>query len=222
MNHMINQMTLAQEWEVVKLRIRTNIGEDRFQNWFGRVQIAMTLSSDDAVHLTVPTRFLERWIQEQYLNLIHKFWVEICGHQVDVVISTRSLTGNQTKRTPAVDPPVVIATVPSVLDILVHWDRSKDIKLRDILNMVCRYYNISEMDILARGTAQGKVLPIQIGVYLARELTGKTFADIGKSFGGRERSTILHSVRKVTERLISRPNDWVAQDIQFFEWVFTR
>jgi chromosomal replication initiator protein len=44
------------------------------------------------------------------------------------------------------------------------------------------------------------VLPRQIAMYLAKELTQKSLPEIGEGFGGRDHTTVLHAMRKITEQ----------------------
>jgi chromosomal replication initiator protein len=46
------------------------------------------------------------------------------------------------------------------------------------------------------------VLPRQIAMYLAKELTQKSLPEIGDAFGGRDHTTVLHAVRKIDELIV--------------------
>ena len=45
------------------------------------------------------------------------------------------------------------------------------------------------------------VMPRQIGMYLAKKLTARSLPEIGRRFGGRDHSTVLHAVRKIDEQM---------------------
>ena len=49
-------------------------------------------------------------------------------------------------------------------------------------------------------------LPRQISMYLCRTLTNSSFPEIGAKFGGKDHSTVLHSIKKVEERMIKEPS----------------
>lgn len=61
-----------ERWEVVKTKLRAELGDDVFSNWFGRVLLEE--QSDDMVRLSVPTRFLKNWIQLHYKDRIVNLW----------------------------------------------------------------------------------------------------------------------------------------------------
>ena len=54
----------AEQWLRVKQRLRTELGEDIFSSWFGRVEFEEADMS--SVYLSVPTRFLKSWINSHY------------------------------------------------------------------------------------------------------------------------------------------------------------
>jgi chromosomal replication initiator protein len=60
---------------------------------------------------------------------------------------------------------------------------------------------VSRSDLLSPRRARSIVRPRQIGMYLAKKLTSRSLPEIGKRFGGRDHSTVLHAVRKIEELL---------------------
>jgi len=73
------------------------------------------------------------------------------------------------------------------------------VRIDDILQVVGRHYNVSRADLLSPRRARSIVLPRQVGMYLAKKLTPRSLPEIGKRFGGRDHSTVLHAVRKIDE-----------------------
>lgn len=74
------------QWERVRHRLREEIGEEKFSSWFARMELDKVAS--DAVYLSVPTRFLKSWIQENYLTVLTERWAEESGvtRRVDVAV----------------------------------------------------------------------------------------------------------------------------------------
>lgn len=75
------------------------------------------------------------------------------------------------------------------------------IRISDIQVAVCRRYGVSLVELLAERRFKPLVQTRQIAIYLAKKLTRQSLPEIGRRFGGRDHTTILHSVRKVERRL---------------------
>ncbi len=70
-----------------------------------------------------------------------------------------------------------------------------------IISAVCDYFNISYQDITGKKKSKEIVEPRMIAIYLISELLGLPLVSIGKLFGGRDHTTIMHSRDKITEEL---------------------
>lgn len=75
------------------------------------------------------------------------------------------------------------------------------IKIDDILKIVGRHYNVGRTDLLSPRRARSVVVPRQVGMYLAKKLTARSLPEIGRRFGGRDHSTVLHAVRKIEDQI---------------------
>jgi chromosomal replication initiator protein len=73
------------------------------------------------------------------------------------------------------------------------------IKIEDIMKIIGRHYNVAKSDLLSPRRARSVVVPRQIGMFLAKKLTSRSLPEIGRRFGGRDHSTVLHAVRKIDE-----------------------
>jgi chromosomal replication initiator protein len=71
-----------------------------------------------------------------------------------------------------------------------------------IARQVGRYFRVEPQHLRSRRRSRDALLPRQVGMYLARQLTGLSLDQIGAYFGGRDHSTVLHACRKV-ERALS-------------------
>jgi hypothetical protein len=69
-------------------------------------------------------------------------------------------------------------------------------------SVVSRHYNVSRTDMLSNRRTRVIVKPRQIAMYLAKIMTPRSLPEIGRRFGGRDHTTVLHAVRKV-EGMIS-------------------
>jgi hypothetical protein len=87
--------------------------------------------------------------------------------------------------------------------------------VEDIQRVACRYFEVKRNDLLSPRRCQRIAYPRQVAFYLAKTLTRKSRPDIGRRFGGRDHTTILHGYRKI-EGLIK--SDWlVAYDVAHVE-----
>ena len=75
-----------------------------------------------------------------------------------------------------------------------------------IQKTVSSYYNIRISDMKVKKKYKGYVLPRQVAMYLSRKLTSASLLEIGDKFGGKDHSTVLHSIKKVEERISKEPS----------------
>ena len=66
-----------------------------------------------------------------------------------------------------------------------------------IQNVVARHYKITHNDIISTRRFMNVVLPRQVGMYIAKMDTPRSLPEIGRRFGGRDHTTVLHAVRKI-------------------------
>jgi chromosomal replication initiator protein len=70
-----------------------------------------------------------------------------------------------------------------------------------IQKVVSTYFNIKVSDLKVKRKNKGYVFPRQIAMYLSRKLTNASLLEIGDKFGGKDHSTVLHSIKKVEEKM---------------------
>ena len=80
-------------------------------------------------------------------------------------------------------------------------DNQKRIFIHDIINSLPRWTNVPVNDILSIRRPKSIVRARQIGMYLARKHTSRSLPEIGRRFGGKDHSTVLHAVRKIEANL---------------------
>ena len=74
----------------------------------------------------------------------------------------------------------------------------ENITIRKIQDAVCAFYGVKRLDMVSQRRTAKVVRPRHIAVYLAREMTVRTLPEIGRAFGGRDHTTIMHAVAKIT------------------------
>jgi chromosomal replication initiator protein len=80
---------------------------------------------------------------------------------------------------------------------LIRPAEPKRVRIEDIQRVVARQYNVSRADLLSSRRTANVVRPRQVAMYLAKVLTLRSLPEIGRRFGGRDHTTVLHAVRKI-------------------------
>jgi chromosomal replication initiator protein len=90
-------------------------------------------------------------------------------------------------------------TVDLVQEVLSDlWgNEEKIISIEQIQRKVAEYYSIKPSDLKARNRTKAVALPRQVAMYLARQLTHASLAEVGRAFGGKDHTTVLHAVGKI-------------------------
>lgn len=70
-----------------------------------------------------------------------------------------------------------------------------------IIKEVCKYYQTDPNAITGKNRSKDTVLPRQVAMYLIREITSLSYPDIGKHFGNRDHTTVMHAVNKVDSQM---------------------
>jgi len=93
--------------------------------------------------------------------------------------------------------PVTVEMAERSIRDLVRIAEPKRVKIEDIQKIVAQHYNVSRSDILSSRRTATVVRPRQIAMYLAKTMTLRSLPEIGRRFGGRDHTTVLHAVRKI-------------------------
>jgi chromosomal replication initiator protein len=88
-------------------------------------------------------------------------------------------------------------TAENTIGDLIRSKEPKRVKIDDILRIVAKHYGVQRGDLLSSRRNQSIVRPRQIGMYLAKTLTSRSLPEIGRRFGGRDHTTVLHAIRKI-------------------------
>ncbi|RYC09910.1 chromosomal replication initiator protein DnaA [Ciceribacter ferrooxidans] len=128
--------------------------------------------------------------------------VEILAHVARSVASSgRDLEGafNQLIFRRSFEPNLSVDRVDELLAHLVGAGEQKRVRIEDIQRVVARHYNVSRQELVSNRRTRMIVKPRQIAMYLSKTLTPRSFPEIGRRFGGRDHTTVLHAVRKIEE-----------------------
>ncbi|HEY1095983.1 MAG TPA: chromosomal replication initiator protein DnaA [Alphaproteobacteria bacterium] len=115
--------------------------------------------------------------------------------------------------------PLSVETAQEVLPDLLQGGRRK-ITLPHIQQIVATHYGLDVADILSAKRDRRLAQPRQIAMYLAKQLTALSLPDLGRAFGGRDHTTVLHGVRKIeamrqADKEIAAVVDTLSQTIRY-------
>lgn len=90
-------------------------------------------------------------------------------------------------------------------DILMEEASSGVVSMNDVQKAVATYFDVRMADMIGRRRTSQIVMPRQIAMFLARQLTGSSLKDIGYAFGGRDHGTVIHACKKVNGLVEAKP-----------------
>lgn len=96
-------------------------------------------------------------------------------------------------------------TLPLAMEALGVHPPGRMIAVPDILNLVSKRYNVRPAEILSKRRMRSIVLPRQVSMYLAREMTPLSYEEIGVHFGGRDHTTVMYAHRLIADRCGREP-----------------
>lgn len=98
---------------------------------------------------------------------------------------------------------VSVALAEEVLKDILPDAAYREIPVELIQHEVCRYFGISKGDLVGASRSKAFAYPRQIAMYLCRELTDESLPKIGRAFGGRDHSTVMHATAKISNLINS-------------------
>ena len=93
--------------------------------------------------------------------------------------------------------PLTVEAAELAIRDLIRTHEPKRVKIEDIQKLVANHYSVSRADILSSRRTAVVVKPRQVAMFLAKTLTMRSLPEIGRRFGGRDHTTVLHAVRKI-------------------------
>lgn len=94
-------------------------------------------------------------------------------------------------------------------DLLRANDRK--VTIDEIMRQVSEYYNLRMAEILSARRARDIARPRQVAMYLSKQMTSRSLPEIGRKFGGRDHTTVMHAVRKIDD--LRRTDSTLDDDI---------
>ncbi len=112
-------------------------------------------------------------------------------------------------------------TLESTQEVLQDLLRAHDrrITIDEIQRKVAEHYNLRLPDMHSARRARNVARPRQVAMYLAKQLTARSLPEIGRKFGGRDHTTVMHAVRKIEE--LMSDDAQIAQDVDVIRRALT-
>jgi chromosomal replication initiator protein len=130
-------------------------------------------------------------VPEDVLDLlaarIHQSVRELEG-ALNRVVAYASLTGDR------IDLDFAIQTLGDSLR-----GAQRRVTIEEIQKLVSAHFELKPLDLVSARRSRAVARPRQIAMYLSKRLTTRSLPEIGRKFGGRDHSTVIHAVRKVEE-----------------------
>jgi chromosomal replication initiator protein len=92
--------------------------------------------------------------------------------------------------------------------------------IEEIQRKTAEYYKLELRELHSSRRARRVARPRQVAMFLARELTSRSLPDIGRRFGGRDHTTVLHACRRIEE--LCRSDPVFQQEVDFLRQVLGR
>ena len=83
--------------------------------------------------------------------------------------------------------------------------------IEEIQKRVAEHFNVRIADMHSARRARAVARPRQVAMYLAKQLTARSLPEIGRKFGGRDHTTVMHAVRKIEE--LEATDSGFAEDV---------
>uniref|UniRef100_A0A7C3E551 Chromosomal replication initiator protein DnaA n=1 Tax=Gracilinema caldarium TaxID=215591 RepID=A0A7C3E551_9SPIR len=137
-------------------------------------------------------------IPQEVLELVSK----------NITSNVRDLEAALTKLlayTELVQKPITIEIAQQHLKDVFASPKQANMSIEVIQRVVAEYFSLSYNDLKGKKRTQNIVLPRQIAMYIAREITEYSTTELGLEFGGRDHTTVMHACQKIEERIRSDP-----------------
>ncbi len=107
---------------------------------------------------------------------------------------------------------ISVDRIDEILGHIYRGGEPKRVRIEDIQRVVARHYNVSKTELLSNRRTRTIVKPRQVAMYLSKVMTPRSLPEIGRRFGGRDHTTVLHAVRKIED--LSGSDNTLAQELE--------
>ena len=112
-------------------------------------------------------------------------------------------------------------TIESAAELLADLLRasSRQVSVDAIQKRVAAHYDVRVSEMFSARRARNIASPRQLAMYLAKNLTSLSYPDIGRQFGGRDHTTVMHAVKTIEN--LSKSDGQLAEDVQLLKSILS-
>jgi len=147
------------------------------------------------------TAILEKKLDIEHLNIPQNVKDYITRNVVSNIRDLEGALNKLTAYTKLTNAKITLELAEQVLKDLFNPNQRPDITVPHIQQVVASHFGVTPADLAGRKRTQGIVMPRQIAMYLSRKLLDVSLPDVGKFFGGRDHSTVIHSCEKIANEI---------------------
>jgi len=157
---------------------------------------------------------LQSKAEQMKFNLPQKV-MEFLAHKI--VSNVRELEGALNRITAHVNLVRRELTLEATQELLQDLLRANErrVTIDEIQRRVAEHFNIKMAEMTSSRRARVVARPRQVAMYLAKQLTSRSLPEIGRKFGGRDHTTVMHAVRKIEE--LTRSDRALAEDVELLQ-----
>ena len=102
--------------------------------------------------------------------------------------------------------PVTLEIARQKLRDVLASPRQANLSIENIIRVVAEFFSLTPNDMKGKKKTQNIVFPRQLAMYIGREITDYSTTEIGQAFGGRDHTTVMHSIDKIKGQLLTDPS----------------
>ena len=112
-------------------------------------------------------------------------------------------------------------TLENTIDVLSDILRANNklITIEDIQKKVSEHFSVKMSEMFSARRSKSVVIPRQVAMYLSKELTNLSYPEIGRNFGGKDHTTIIHASKKIDKLL--NENSHISEDIKLLKSILS-
>jgi chromosomal replication initiator protein len=117
--------------------------------------------------------------------------------------------------------PITMEIAQKQLKTIIYAPRQANLSMDNIIRVVAERFSLTPNDLKGKKRSQNIVFPRQLAMYIGREMTDYSTTELGQEFGGRDHTTVMHSIEKIKGKLLTDPTlestiDILKQSIKEF------